>query len=386
MVMVSRGRRYTFFTFISSRGPLDLVSLGSSHLPLLSYRIIIITAEEYIFTDKELQEVLGALEDQAAADYTDLPPTTTTNSSGEEAPPSSTAALKLPKIDTHHHHPTSLSLQFQPHYDDTTTMDALPKIRNITTSSHHYFDQLKPTTTKYNPNHSVIEKQRRDRINSSIEALRKLVPDPSGDIKLNEKRAKHAVLSDAIHELKDLRRQLDAAQKRIAALSTGHGGGASLATTTTAFTNNSTENRTHSATANTTLLSTRRRHYDTNGNDKPSSRVHVEVEDGSDGGGPVVTVSCPDRRGLLADIVRTVRGLSLEISTASITTTRDGGVVDVFQCRQMTDSSSNGLDKEEICEQLKKCIESRHIGVKKKRTGDDGGDEEEEEERDMYSI
>ena len=199
---------------------------------------------------------------------------------------------------------------------------------------------------------------------------------------LNEKRSKHAVLADAVFELKDLRRRLDDAQRRIAALSTGRGGGASLATA-----NNSAGIGTHSAISNTASLSTRRRPHDTNGNDKPppssssssSSHVHVHVEDGSDGGGPVVTVSCPDRRGLLADIVRTVRGLSLEISTASITTTRDGGVVDVFQCRQMSEGG-NGVDKEEICEQLKKCIVSRHVGVKKKRTDDDDDDDEEEEE------
>jgi len=360
-------------------------STRSSHLsPLpipipLSYPII--TAQEYTFTEKELQEVLGALENQVAADFTDLPPTTTTNSSGEDAPPSSTAALKLPKPgDTHHHHPTSsLSLQFQPHYDNLTMMDVPSKIKSITISNHHHH-QLKATTTtstKYNPNHSVIEKQRRDRINSLIEELRELVPHPSGDMILNEKRAKHAVLADAVYELKDLRRRLDAAQRRIAALSTGRGGGASLAT---AY--NSAGIGIHSAITNTASLSTRRGGHDTDGNVKPppssssssSSHVHVHVEDGSDGGGPVVTVSCPDRRGLLADIVRTVRGLSLEISTASITTTRDGGVVDVFQCRQMSEGGI-GVGKEEICEQLKKCIGFRHVGVKKKRTDDN---EEEE--------
>ena len=42
-------------------------------------------------------------------------------------------------------------------------------------------------------------------------------------------------------------------------------------------------------------------------------------------------VTCPDRHGLLADVVRALRELPLEITTAAITTRRDNVVYDVFQ-------------------------------------------------------
>lgn len=44
-------------------------------------------------------------------------------------------------------------------------------------------------------------------------------------------------------------------------------------------------------------------------------------------------VTCPDRHGLLADVVRALRELPLEITTAAVTTRRDGVVHDVFQVR-----------------------------------------------------
>ena len=44
-------------------------------------------------------------------------------------------------------------------------------------------------------------------------------------------------------------------------------------------------------------------------------------------------VTCPDRHGLLADVVRALRELPLEITTAAITTRRDAWVHDVFQAR-----------------------------------------------------
>lgn len=44
-------------------------------------------------------------------------------------------------------------------------------------------------------------------------------------------------------------------------------------------------------------------------------------------------MTCPDRHGLLADVVRALRELPLEITTAAITTRRDSYVHDVFQAR-----------------------------------------------------
>lgn len=45
-------------------------------------------------------------------------------------------------------------------------------------------------------------------------------------------------------------------------------------------------------------------------------------------------VTCPDRHGLLADVVRALKELPLEITTAAITTRRDHVVYDVFQARR----------------------------------------------------
>lgn len=44
-----------------------------------------------------------------------------------------------------------------------------------------------------------------------------------------------------------------------------------------------------------------------------------------------VKITCPDRHGLLADVMRALRELPLEVTTAAITTRRDHIVYDVFQ-------------------------------------------------------
>lgn len=46
-----------------------------------------------------------------------------------------------------------------------------------------------------------------------------------------------------------------------------------------------------------------------------------------------VKVHCKDRAGLLADIVRALKTMPLEITSAAVTTTRHGMVCDVFQVR-----------------------------------------------------
>jgi UTP:GlnB (protein PII) uridylyltransferase len=44
-----------------------------------------------------------------------------------------------------------------------------------------------------------------------------------------------------------------------------------------------------------------------------------------------VKVNCHDRKGLLSDVVVALKALPLVISTAAITTTKDGKVHDVFE-------------------------------------------------------
>lgn len=55
----------------------------------------------------------------------------------------------------------------------------------------------------------------------------------------------------------------------------------------------------------------------------------VEIAPGE--GCMYVKVHCKDRHGLLSDIVRTLKAIPLEITTAAITTTATGNVYDVFQ-------------------------------------------------------
>lgn len=45
-------------------------------------------------------------------------------------------------------------------------------------------------------------------------------------------------------------------------------------------------------------------------------------------------IGCPDRRGLLADVLNGMRRLELAVVRAAVTTTQDGYAHDVFECRR----------------------------------------------------
>ena len=86
------------------------------------------------------------------------------------------------------------------------------------------------------------------------------------------------------------------------------------------------------------------------------------------GGNPgrwLLIVSCADRRGLLADIMDAVRGLSLSVVRAHVVTKPDGCVHDVFETAQMREDAADGsipsqpvpLDADAIREALEAAID-----------------------------
>lgn len=175
--------------------------------------------------------------------------------------------------------------------------------------------------------HSTVEKQRRDRINSLIDELREIVPpqtqgNNNGSDASDVKRPKHVVLSDTILLLKKLQSQ-------------GSGGGKMEGL------DDSEGNSMDSRGVSKHLLGLNLR------GDLPMSGAHREpspelpmppkgqnangvvVESGD--GCMLVRVSCKDRRGLLSDVISSLKCLDLEITTAAITTNGEGTVHDVFE-------------------------------------------------------
>ena len=68
----------------------------------------------------------------------------------------------------------------------------------------------------------------------------------------------------------------------------------------------------------------------------------------------LMQISCKDRHGLLADLVRALKAVPVEIVTAAITTTREGGVYDVFQVTPEPDGPQ--LSREEVCIRLQQVL------------------------------
>lgn len=103
----------------------------------------------------------------------------------------------------------------------------------------------------------------------------------------------------------------------------------------------------------------------------------VEVDMGPDH--CYLKVTCPDRRGLLADVLHALRTLPLEITRAAITTGPDGFATDIFELKQ----TYHGTDKEMSAEEIQAAVESRlkeaeeqykeecqeFLGKRKKRAG-----------------
>ncbi|KDD72046.1 hypothetical protein H632_c3955p0, partial [Helicosporidium sp. ATCC 50920] len=77
-----------------------------------------------------------------------------------------------------------------------------------------------------------------------------------------------------------------------------------------------------------------------------------------------VKVTCRDRHGLLSDIVRALKALPLEITTAAVTTTRDGNVSDMFQVALLPGAS---VTLDAIRDAVQSVIEGPGVVEKKRK-------------------
>ncbi|KAK2080073.1 hypothetical protein QBZ16_002469 [Prototheca wickerhamii] len=185
--------------------------------------------------------------------------------------------------------------------------------------------------------HSTVEKQRRDRINSLIDELRELVPPqpatgeapdlgaPGGD----QRRPKHVVLADTILLVRGLQEKLHLSETR-----RGGPGGGSLSSANDGG-EAPAELQREQMSANSHRSSESHPELPQAPDEDTAIEEGVIVEEGAEGGIFNVKVHCKDRAGLLADMVRALKQLPLEISSAAVTTTRHGMVSDVFQVRQL---------------------------------------------------
>lgn len=169
--------------------------------------------------------------------------------------------------------------------------------------------------------HGASEKRRRDNMNQLVEELRELVPSVDGPPGLEEghtapavpeaKRSKVAVLQDTVTSIKALRERCDAQAAELHALRGDLARMAPPEMSTTPVGRAS----------------------------QPDHGVTVTVcNDGADRW--LAVISCGDRRGLLADIMGALRGLSLSVVRAAIVTEADGRVNDVFELHKSSSSPS----------------------------------------------
>jgi hypothetical protein len=79
----------------------------------------------------------------------------------------------------------------------------------------------------------------------------------------------------------------------------------------------------------------------------PWSAPGVEVREGSDARTCYVRVTCADRRGLLADILQSLRAMPVEVVRAAIATSADGSVNDCFELR-LAPGAGGALRRDDI--------------------------------------
>lgn len=215
--------------------------------------------------------------------------------------------------------------------------------------------------------HSNVEKLRRDRLNDLIDRLSDIVPpadpkygaDAGGASTGAVRRPKHVVLADTLAMLRSMQERLALEEAEImslkaqaaaaAELTAAHAGDSRLAAcaaatplTTTAVP--AAPVSPQLACQGPPLQAVAPESAQPDGvmptepqpelpappaYCPPSTGVIVEEAPGC----LLVKVSCRDRKGLLSDVVATLKALPVAISTAAVTTTRDGCVHDVFEVR-----------------------------------------------------
>ena len=160
--------------------------------------------------------------------------------------------------------------------------------------------------------HGASEKQRRDRINAKIDELRLLVPSlgvPRGE----RSRSKLVVLQESIDLIKSLQCTISEQGCEIRRLA-------------------------ESSPAANPLEGLLRQPPPREGT---ALGVNVHCGDCSDV--MYVQVCCPDRRGLLGDVMASFRGLALSVVRAAVTTTPDGFAHDVFEVKH-SDASGGAAE------------------------------------------
>lgn len=240
--------------------------------------------------------------------------------------------------------------------------------------------------------HGASEKQRRDRINAMIDELRVLIPPMTNDgsnhgapdsFSLPDgRRSKYVVLHNtiqAVHmmqqQIKDQAAELEALRAFKAAVTAGGGGVAAMVQPATG----ADSEMAASPQAMTGLIAATAAgmsNEDTDENGSASSSgcektasghpaPHVEVDMGPDH--CYIKVTCEDRRGLLADILRSLQPLPLEISRAAITTSHETGMVtDIFEMKPDPAAGTANEVKEQVLSRLLE-FESKVAGMKRAR-------------------
>lgn len=234
----------------------------------------------------------------------------------------------------------------------TSGTTAVPRYSsNGTTKASAAADQPKGQIS-----HSTVEKQRRDRINSLIDELRELVPpqrqpgqrsgpQPSNET-LEARRPKHVVLADTIALLKAMQ------------TATGKNG----ITASGQLSGQRGEEQGPANSEGNSKGSSSQDEMDVGGAPQIpfipcqiTQNSGVTVERGPDC--LYVQVKCRDRKGLLSDIINSLRLLPLEIRTAAVTTTTDGTVRDVFEVK-MEDPT---LPPEDVQNMVHDALFQQHI-------------------------
>jgi hypothetical protein len=191
--------------------------------------------------------------------------------------------------------------------------------------------------------HSTVEKQRRDRLNSLIDELSDMVPpaDPKYGCDTNSvRRPKHVVLADTINLLKAMQTKLQIEEAEICTLKQHAAAVGAIAASHQAghaAVPEAADAMMQAAAAG--CASPEHMAYGDVCGGMPvelptapgsgANSTGVLVEHGV--GCLYVKVNCKDRKGLLSDVVSALKALPVVISTAAITTTKDGKVHDVFE-------------------------------------------------------